>query len=206
MAETVLDQRSPWTALAKPGRFGTAGSEPGVLIGEPPPLAMAVLVAHRGRFSDVLHAARSSGIELPTAPRWISGRDMMVLWNGPGQWLVRGGNSFSDLAASLAGLASVASWIDQSHSRAVLRVGGSRARDALAKGFEIDLHPRAFRAGDVAMTQAAGVSAYLWQLDEAPTFEIAVPASFAGSVWHWLSDAAAEYGYVVVDGGGSRPR
>ncbi len=47
------------------------------------------------------------------------------------------------------------------------------------------------------------MSAYLWQVDEAPTYEIAVPASFAGSFWHWLSDAAAEYGYVVEDPIGS---
>lgn len=203
MVEMVLEQRSPWNGLAKAGRFGSAGEQPGVRVSAPPPLAMALLVAHKGRLSELLGAAKARGIELPTTPRQVSGPDVTALWNGPGQWLVRGSGSFADLAARLAVLAPFASWIDQSHSRAVLRVAGAHARDALAKGFEIDLHPRAFRAGDVAMTQAAGMSAYLWQVDEAPTYEIAVPASFSGSFWHWVSGAAAEYGYVVEDPTGS---
>ncbi len=147
VVEMVLDQRSPWSGLAEPGRFGIAAEQPGVRVGEPPALATALLVAHKGRLSDLLGAAKARGIELPTTPRQVSGPDVTALWNGPGQWLVRGSGSFADLAARLAVLAPFASWIDQSHSRAVLRVAGAHARDALAKGFEIDLHPRAFRAG-----------------------------------------------------------
>ena len=163
---------------------------------------MLLMAARKGQTAALLKGAQGWGVELPTSPRWVRGRDLLVLWAGPGQWLVRGPGPYADLAARLTELASYGVLIDQSHARATLRVAGARARDALAKGFEIDLHPRAFRPGDLALTQAAGMSAYLWQLDEVPTYEIAVPASFAGSLWHWLSDAAAEYGYTVEDANG----
>ena len=72
----------------------------------------------------------------------------------------------------------------------------------LAKGIAIDLHPRAFKPGDVALTIAAHIGVQLWQVDEAPTYEIAVPRSLAKSLWAWLSASAAEFGYEVASGGG----
>jgi sarcosine oxidase subunit gamma len=71
-------------------------------------------------------------------------------------------------------------------------------RDALAKGFPIDLHPRAFRTGFTAVTSAAHIGAQLWQIDDAPTYEIAVARGFALSFWHWLEASAAEYGIELV--------
>lgn len=200
MAETAMEDRSPWGALVRPGRFGAAGPEAGVVIGEAPTLATALLTIRKGQGAALNKAAKVWGVELPSTPRWVSEHDISFIWAGPGQWLVRGPGSFADLSSSLAALAPFGTFIDQSHARAALVVRGSRARDTLAKGLDIDLHPRAFSPGDVALTQAAGMSAHLWQLDEAPTYTVAVPASFAGSFWHWLADAAAEYGYKVEPG------
>lgn len=200
MAEISLAELSPWTGLWRRGRFGTTGQQPGVVISEPTRAGMLLLAARKGQGTELLKAAKGWRVELPTSPRWVEGRNLTFLWAGPSQWLVRGPGSYAELAAGLTDLAPYGVFIDQSHSRATLTVGGARARDALAKGFEIDLHPRAFGPGDVALTQAVGMSAHLWQLDEAPTYTIAVPGSFAGSFWHWLSEAAAEYGYRVEDG------
>jgi heterotetrameric sarcosine oxidase gamma subunit len=80
----------------------------------------------------------------------------------------------------------------------VLRIGGPRARAALAKGCPLDLHPRAFGPGDTAVTAIAHVGVQLWQLDDAPTYELAVPRSMAKSFWTWLSASAAEFGLAVV--------
>ena len=110
---------------------------------------------------------------------------------------MRGLKSFADIEAELAGLAGSAVLIDQGHARAVLTLSGSEARDTLAKGFEIDLHPRAFRPGDAAVTVAAGIAAVLWQIDDRPTYGIAVPRSMADSFWHWFTASAAQYGYRV---------
>ena len=32
-----------------------------------------------------------------------------------------------------------------------------------------------------------------------PTFLIAIPRSYAETLWQWLADAAAEYGYAVME-------
>uniref|UniRef100_UPI00313BA8AC sarcosine oxidase subunit gamma n=1 Tax=Inquilinus sp. OTU3971 TaxID=3043855 RepID=UPI00313BA8AC len=86
---------------------------------------------------------------------------------------------------------------DQSDGLAVLRMSGSRARDALIKGVGLDLHPRAFGPGDAAVTVIAHIGAQLWQLDDRPTYEIAIYRSFAGSLWRWLEASAAEFGCAV---------
>lgn len=98
------------------------------------------------------------------------------------------------LGARLADLAAVA---DQSDARGVLRVSGPNMRDTLAKGCLIDLHPRAFRPGDVALTSIAYIAVQLWAVDEA-TFDLAVPRSMAMSFWSWLRAPAASYGVEVA--------
>ncbi len=197
MADLALLDVSPWAGLWRRGRFGHALGEPGLDIAESDRGSTALLSARRGRAPDLARAAQDLGLTLPGPRAWTQDRGFVVLSTAPDQWLVRGPRPFSELAAGLEPLAPFATVIDQSHARAVLTLSGLRLRDALAKGFEIDLHPRAFRPGDVAVTVVAGVSAIVWQIDERPTFEVAVPRSMAGSFWHWLSESAAEYGYRV---------
>ena len=62
----------------------------------------------------------------------------------------------------------------------------------------IDLHPRAFKPGDTAVTCVAHIGVQLWQIDDAPTYEFAVARSLAQSFWHWLEASAAEYGLDLV--------
>ncbi len=197
MAETIFAELSAWAGLLHPGSFGSAAREAGVVIGEPPRGATALLTARNGRAADLLSAARAVGLDLPVLPLWVRHGALAILWAGPGQWSVRGPGDYAAIEAEFAALAAYGVLIDQSHARALLVVSGPRARDALAKGLDIDLHPRAFRKGDVALTQAVHISAHIRQLDDRPAYEIAVPRSFAGSFWRWLSESAAEYGYVV---------
>ena len=121
------------------------------------------------------------------------------VWGGPGQWLAMAdgedGAAFEQrLRATLGNLASVS---DQSDGRTVFRVGGERARDVLAKGVPIDLHPRAFRPGDAAVTTVAYIGAQFWQVDDTPTYEFIISRSFAAGFWEWLIDAAAEFGDLI---------
>ena len=99
------------------------------------------------------------------------------------------------LAPVFAGLASVA---EQSDGRTVLRIAGPKARDVLAKGLPIDLHPRVFRPGDTALTVAALIGVQIWQTNEAPTYELAVFRGFARSFWNFLTESAAEYGCEIA--------
>jgi methylglutamate dehydrogenase subunit D len=148
------------------------------------------LDALAGRVRDVF------GLQLVHVPKCVIAGPIAFLWAGPGQWLAMAdgeeGATFEQrLRVTLGNLASVS---DQSDGRTIIRVGGGRARDVLAKGVPIDLHPRAFRAGDAAVTTVGHVGAQIWQVDETPTYELIVSRSFAAGFWEWLIDAAAEFG------------
>lgn len=135
------------------------------------------------------------GVELPKTPVRVEAKGVAFLWCGPDQWLAvsergAGRDLEQDLKPLLAGIASV---VDQSDGRAVVRISGAHARDVLAKGMPIDLHPRAFKPNGVAITHASHIGVIIWQIDDAPTYEIAMFRSYADSFTHWLKDAAAEY-------------
>jgi Sarcosine oxidase, gamma subunit family len=76
---------------------------------------------------------------------------------------------------------------------------GGRARDVLAKGVPIDLHRRVFWAGETAATTVAHIGVQLWQVDEAPTYDLIVPRSLAATFWEWLTESIAEFGYAIAD-------
>ncbi len=143
------------------------------------------------------------GFPLPGTPKCVSAGAISVLWAGAGQWLAmtRGedGTAFERrLRTELGDLASIS---DQSDGRVVIRVSGTRARDALAKGVPVDLHPGVFRPGDAAVTTVAYIGVALWQVDGAPTYEFIVPRSYCAAFHEWLSSAAAEFGVRVADEG-----
>ncbi len=121
-------------------------------------VTMALIASRKGQ-GEALSARIDEmfGIELPGTPRAVSSKGVTAVWAGPGQWLLvalaTGGRDLErELREPLQGLAAVA---DQTDSRAVVKVSGPNAREVLAKGVPIDLHPRAFKGGDAAITHAS---------------------------------------------------
>jgi sarcosine oxidase subunit gamma len=184
-----------------PGHHGRNTRDPGVIVSEVRDAGLATVTARKGRRAELVGAARSTfGVELPVTPRWVEGPELTFIWSGPDQWLAYKrvappGGMESLLAHSLGDLASI---VDQSHGRAILRVTGPKVREALAKGVTIDLHPRAFKTGDTAATLVSHIAVQLWQIDDRPTYEFAVARGFAQSFWHWLESSAAEFGLEFV--------
>ena len=174
-----------------PGGYGRADGAAGVVVEQYGPAAMALVLARRGQVAALAaHFQHVHGIALPSTARRVVAGLAAAIGQAPGQWLVTG-VAPAILAAELDGLASVS---DQSEARARLRLRGSKLREVLAKGVPIDLHPLRFGPGDAAATLVALVSAWIWQIDDKPTFEIAVPRSQADSFAHWLTASAAEFG------------
>ena len=202
MADLALEPCSGLERLAVPGRHGHAAGAAGVMLALPRDRALASVMARKGSEAALASRVREAfGLELPDRPHRISSGPVAFVWAGPGQWLAgaeaQPGHAFeARLRETLAGLASIA---DQSDGRTLVRVTGPRARDALAKGVLIDLHPRAFGPGDTAVTTVAHIGVHFWQIDEAPTYEFAMFRSFAPDFWRWLMDAAAEYGVDVTE-------
>lgn len=186
MVEPRWTPVTAWEGIAAPGRHGRTG-EAGVVI---------TLGGHVGMASVLAPAAALAahyGTALSETPRSHMIGDMTLIWTSPGQWLALSADRHlaTRLAAEIGSIAAVS---DQSDARAVVRVAGPRARDVLAKGCLIDLHPRAFGPGQAAMTAFGHINVMLRQLDDQPTYEIALFRSMAESFWHWLSASAAEFG------------
>ena len=204
MPET-LAARPAFTGIALPGRHGNAGA-PGVVISERIDLGLATVAARRGKSEALAAAVRAAyGADLPANSTVATRTSAAFIGTAPGQWFVvseqlPNGALADDLAAKLGGLASIT---DQSDGRGVIRVSGPQARAALAKGTPIDLHPRAFWPGSAATTVIGLIGVQLWQVDDAPTYDIAVFRGYAGSFWRWLAASAAEFGYTVEPASGN---
>ncbi|MBS0244715.1 MAG: sarcosine oxidase subunit gamma [Proteobacteria bacterium] len=200
MADAATTAISGWHAVATPGRHGRRQGPAGVAVAESRPLAIATIIARRGEENSLAARLDSEfGLALPPPRRSSASPNLTLASTGPGRWLAFShlpSPSFAtDLATRLTGLATVT---DQSHALALLRLSGPRVRDALAKGFPLDLHPRAFATGDVAQTVVSHITAGIRQVWDEPAYEIWVARSFAASFWHWLVASAAEYGLEVV--------
>ena len=138
------------------------------------------------------------GIVLPDGPRRVTRGRVAFAGVGPDQWIASadGSDAVGFAARVRARIGPFAAVADQSDARLVLRVSGPRVRDVLAKGVPVDLHPRAFRPGDVACTVVGYINTQIDMLDES-TYQLAASRSMAGSFWSWLAAAAAEFGYEV---------
>ncbi|OAH18671.1 sarcosine oxidase subunit gamma [Methylorubrum populi] len=200
MSETMTSAwapRSAWPASLQAGHHGRLQGEPGLCLTFRDGLGLATIVAADGQ-EETLRAilAERRGWRLPEAGAAELTGERGLVWSAPSQWLAVDESpvTLRDLPEVLSGVAAVT---DQSDGRAIVRVSGAKARAALAKGVTIDLHPRTFRTGRTAVTSIAHIGAQFWQRDEAPSYDIAVARSFAGSFWAWLGEAAAEFGYEV---------
>lgn len=201
MAKIDLMPCSALQGLAIPGRYGAANGGPGVLLSEHAGLALAAVMARKGTGEALTRRVHAVfGLDLPTTPRRSARGSLAFVWAGAaGRWLAvtEGGDGSSFEKLLRDDLSTLASISDESDGRAVVRIAGARARDALAKGVPVDLNPRVFTAGDAAVTTVGRIGVHLWQLDEAPTYEFAVFRSYAVAFWRWLIDSAAEFGVAV---------
>ena len=201
MAEIRLQERSPLAGLLKTGRHGARDGAAGVVLSERTGLILFVLSAGPGKVKDVAEKVLLvAGLDLPVGVGRVSKDGFALIGTAPGQWLaIAEGNVALGLVAKLVtALKGLATIVDQSDGKAILRISGPRARDVLAKGCSLDLHRRVFKPGSAATTPVALIDCVIWQVDETPTYDLAVPTSYAESFWSWLTASAGEYGYMVL--------
>ena len=131
-------------------------------------------------------AAAAPALRLPLEPnRVLTENGRSALWLGPDEWLVVG-----ESANALRLPEGAGSLVDLSANRVVLELRGPSARDVLAAGCALDLHPRAFGPGRCAQTLLARAAVILEQTSGEPAYRIYVRPSFAGYLTDWLRDAA----------------
>ena len=148
------------------------------------------------------------GVDLPLEPNTVAeSEDVTAMWLGPDEWLLLTPPGLETALAEALAAALVekfASVVDLSGGQTVVNVSGDHARDVLAKGCTLDLHPRAFGPGRCAQTLVSKAGVTIRQLDESPSFDLIVRRSFAGYLAQWLEDAAQEYGLAVEAADGMR--
>ena len=192
--------RTGLEGVARLGHHGRIGGVPGVAISSLRNLELAIVMVRAGKQADLMvRSLERFGLALPKVPRREFRGPLSFAWAGPGKWLAMlesaSGTDFeSDLREGFAGFASVT---NQSDGRSIIRVGGPKARQALAKGVPLDLDPRSFRVGDTALTVVANINVHFWQIDETPIYEFAVFRSFAAAFHEWLLEASIEFGVMT---------
>jgi sarcosine oxidase, subunit gamma len=137
------------------------------------------------------------GVDLPTRPStWVETDDTRVIWLGPDEWLVTNQSQTPQefevgLREAVHGRGAV---VDVSAQRTSFWLSGEHARDVLAAGCAIDLHPTVFRRGAAAQTLLGLTGVVLLALDDTGnSYHILVRSSFATYLARWLLDAAVEY-------------
>ncbi|MFE4966829.1 sarcosine oxidase subunit gamma [Streptomyces sp. NPDC056660] len=199
MADTASTTalRSPLADAAHRLAAVTRSSRGALRLAELPFLAQVnVRLDAKGPAADAVGLAL--GLQLPLEPDTVvHAGEVTAVWLGPDEWLVVGRpGTERDLESRIrtaAGDEQLAA-TDVSAQRTTLLVGGPRARDLLAHGCALDLHPRAFGPGRCAQTTLARTQVVLVARDETRAgFWVLVRSSFAGYLVDWLLDAAVEY-------------
>ena len=200
MVDSSLRQSA--LASAIPATQGNAApGDAGVMLGERP---FSGKINLRGDPESVEFLAAVSGIlgfGLPREANTVAGNGgVKALWLGPDEWLVvtppeKDQALLEKLSEGLKGIHAAVT--DVGDGRFTMSVSGPRARDLLAKGCGLDLHPRLFGTGRCAQSLLARVPVLVHQTHDAPTFEVTVNRNMAVYLWEWLADAALEYGFAV---------
>ncbi|QYX75362.1 sarcosine oxidase subunit gamma [Streptomyces akebiae] len=199
MADTAPTSRprSPLSGAADRLAAATRTSGGRIRLAELPFLTqLDVRLDAKGAAADAVGLAL--GLPLPLEPNTVArAGELTALWLGPDEWLLvgppGGGRELESRIREAAGEEPV-SVTDVSAQRTTVLITGPRARDLLAHGCPLDLHPRAFGAGRCAQTTLARTQAVLVAREEPGAgFWVLVRSSFAGYLADWLLDAATEY-------------
>ncbi|NUR39319.1 MAG: sarcosine oxidase subunit gamma [Streptomyces sp.] len=200
MAETTLTAaplRSPLAPAADRFAAATRTSGGAIRLAELPFLTqLNVRLDAKGAAAEAVGLALD--LQLPLQPNTVvRAGELTALWLGPDEWLlVAPPGSAADLESRVREAAGdeLVSVIDVSAQRTTLLVTGPSARDLLAHGCALDLHPRAFGAGRCAQTTLGRTQVVLVARGEPRAgFWVLVRSSFAGYLAEWLLDAATEY-------------
>ena len=137
------------------------------------------------------------GLNLRDNPSSVSSNDnTRILWNGPRNWLLVSNKKeilneieqkFNDNEFAVT---------DISHSKAIIEIEGKEAKEVLKKGCP-------FNFGDLEKNQCLnstynGMSVTIDMLDDDPDkFRIFGLRSFGESLYHSITDASLEFGYIA---------
>ena len=126
-----------------------------------------------------------------------SNKETRILWNAPKTWLII--SSKENIIDIIKGKCSEENFAitDISHSRAVIQIKGTQAREVLKKGCPLNISE--FEINNCAGSVFHGITFVADCINDNPdTFNLLTLRSFGESFYHHITDAALEFGYVGV--------
>ena len=137
------------------------------------------------------------GVSLPTEPNTVTETGVcQISWVGPDEWLIYTADGAQTplqerLRTALEGIHSAV--VDVSDYYTIIRISGVRARDVLAKGCPLDLHPRVFGPGRCAGSLFLKAAIRIIQVDDTPIYDLQVRWTFADYLYQHLVRGAEEW-------------
>ena len=126
-----------------------------------------------------------------------SNKETRILWSAPKAWFIVSSkaNIIEEVKKSCKERDFAIT--DISHSRAVIQIKGDQAKEILKKGSPINFNE--FGINKCAGTVFHGINILIDSISNNPdTFNILVLRSFGESLYHHVTDAALEFGYVGI--------
>ena len=125
----------------------------------------------------------------------LSNKDTRILWTGPNTWLTLSKKeNISEIIKKNCNSENFAV-TDISHSRVVIQIEGIYSKEVLKKGCPINLN--AFEKNNCAGTVFNGINIVVDCIDNnSNTFNLLTLRSFGESLYHHITDASLEFGYI----------
>ncbi|MEZ5775836.1 MAG: sarcosine oxidase subunit gamma family protein [Hyphomicrobiaceae bacterium] len=143
------------------------------------------------------------GLKLPVAVKGTSrSGGASALWLGPDEWMIvteAGGEGAAKAALDKALAGSPAQTVDVTDYYTEIVLAGPKAREILMRIATVDLHPRAFKAGDCIVSNFGRTVSICTMVEDVTSgaedrFEIIVRISMADYLWCTLAEAGHEWG------------
>ena len=145
-----------------------------------------------------LSSIQIDGLEFPLQnSKVLSNKETRILWSAPSTWLVISRKENIDETIKEHCNSENFGITNISHSRAVIQIKGSQAKEILKKGCPLNFNE--FEKNNCAGSVFHGINIVVDFLDNNPdTFNLLTLRSFGESFYHHITDAALEFGYVGV--------
>ena len=191
---------SPLQSIHKKGLFGDhhKKNESDLLkITEVKDLATVQIVQYKNSKID-LKSINIDGLELSSqSSKVLSNNFTRILWNAPNTWLIM--SKKENIVSIIKKVCNNENFgiTDISHSRAIIQITGFHAKEVLKKGCPINFNE--FKKNNCAGSVFHGINIVVDCIDEdLQIFYLLTLRSFGESLYHHITDASLEFGYVGV--------
>jgi sarcosine oxidase subunit gamma len=125
----------------------------------------------------------------------VSNENTRILWNGPRNWLIMTNKKevLSEIGKNF--IEKDFAVTDISHSKSIIELEGDEAKEVLKKGCPFNFNE--FYKNNCLNSTFNGMSIIVDMINDKPdTFRIFSLRSFGESLYHSLTDASLEFGYI----------